>query len=590
MENLAPIILFVYNRPQHTERTLNALAANKEAKESVLYVYCDGAKATCTSEQLEKIKKVRQIVKQENRFKRVTVMEREENMGLASSIIEGVYEILKDHDKIIVLEDDLATSQYFLSFMNEALTVYKSDGKVACISGYIYPVKENLPETFFLKGADCWGWATWKRAWSVFEEDGRKLLSELESKSLTRAFDFEGSYPYTQMLKDQIKGKNSSWAIRWYASAFVNNMYCLYPGRSLVQNIGIDGSGTHSGVSNRWDVDLSKAKIHVKPIPIQEDNNSKSIIIKYFKTIRKNSRLSFKKIINKLFYPRLGSITFQRMYEEVLQKLKNIIPNSVFALYRDIFFPSKKHGWFGNYSTWAEAKAECTGYDAAIILEKVKASTLKVKKGEAVYERDSVVFNKLEYSQALLDAFTSIAKQNNEMLSIVDFGGSLGSSYFQNKTFMTHLNSLQWNVVEQAHFVACGRQFIEDDQLKFYDTIEGALKENRANVLYLSNVIQYLEKPYELIEKCLNFEIEYIIIDRTAFVDSSNERITVQIVPESIYKASYPTWFFNEQKFLIAFKDKYKILNGFLSNIEKPINIDKQTRAYWKGFLLKRVK
>ncbi|MGB4775168.1 MAG: glycosyltransferase family 2 protein, partial [Daejeonella sp.] len=178
-----------------------------------------------------------------------------------------VTEIVNKYERIIVLEDDLVTSPYFLQYMNDGLNVYKDCEEVISIHGYIYPVSVELPETFFIKGADCWGWATWKRGWDLFEPNGEKLLNEIIKRGLTYQFDFNGSYPYTQMLKDQIAGLNNSWAIRWNASAFLKNKLTLYPGKSLVQNIGNDGTGTHSGTSNTFNINLYSSSIIV-------DNNT----------------------------------------------------------------------------------------------------------------------------------------------------------------------------------------------------------------------------------------------------------------------------------------------------------------------------
>ncbi len=296
--SLAPIVLFVYNRPEHTLRTLDALSKNTEAAESILFIYCDGPKSNASNAQLEKIKEVSCIAKSEIRFKEVHVIDRKENMGLASSVIAGVTEIVNKYGKIIVLEDDLVTSPYFLKFMNDALNVYALSDDVVCVSGYTYPVKKKLPETFFIKVAECWGWATWKRGWEIFEIDGAKLLCEIENKNLGSAFDFNNSYKYTQMLKEQIEGKNSSWAIRWYASAFLKNKLCLFPGTSLIQNIGIDGSGTHSGISDKWTVNLSRVKVNVSKITIEENLKAKKLFVNHFDSI--NSWSFLKLVTGKL--------------------------------------------------------------------------------------------------------------------------------------------------------------------------------------------------------------------------------------------------------------------------------------------------
>lgn len=238
---LAPIVLFTYNRLGHTQRTIEALQKNVFASESELFIYSDGAKNDTVSLHVRSVREYLQTI---DGFKKVTIIEREKNWGLANSIIDGVTNIVNQYGKIIVLEDDLVTSPYFLRFMNEALEMYENEERVASIHGYIYPI-EGLPETFFIRGADCWGWATWKRGWSIFESDGKKLLHELENKKLEKEADFNGSYGYTHMLRDQINGKNNSWAIRWYMSAFLKNMLTLYPGQSYVQNIGFDVDGTH---------------------------------------------------------------------------------------------------------------------------------------------------------------------------------------------------------------------------------------------------------------------------------------------------------------------------------------------------------
>jgi putative methyltransferase (TIGR04325 family) len=269
--------------------------------------------------------------------------------------------------------------------------------------------------------------------------------------------------------------------------------------------------------------------------------------------------------------------------------IKKLIPVAVINKIVNILNPQKKnYGWFGNYKTWTEAKEKCTGYDDSAILEKVKNAVLKVKNGEAVYERDSVLFDVIHYSQPLLDVFNHIAKENSGVLHVVDFGGSLGSSYFQNRTLIENAKELKWSVVEQKHFVDCGKEFISHDNLQFFYTIEEALKSQKAQVLFLSSVIPYFEHPYELISKLLNYNFEYIIVDRTAFVESEKERITVQIVPEFIYKASYPSWFFNEQKFVNAFLGKYNKTAEFDSKFDPREQLEDGVWAYRKGFVFKK--
>lgn len=278
----APIALFVYNRPWHTRQTVEALIRNTFAKESALYIFSD---APANDAAMPGVNQVRDYLKTISGFKAITIIERKQNFGLAKSIISGVTEVVNKHDKIVVLEDDLVTSPYFLKFMNDGLCVYEHLDDVASIHGYVYPI-DGLPETFFLRGADCWGWGTWKDRWTLFESDGTKLMAELNLRNLTRRFDFNGTYPFARMLAKQIAGKNDSWAIRWHASAFLKDKFTLYLGRSLVQNIGVDGSGTHCGGMDEFTTVMAAVPVRVEPIPVEESKEAFLAFERYFKSLR----------------------------------------------------------------------------------------------------------------------------------------------------------------------------------------------------------------------------------------------------------------------------------------------------------------
>jgi hypothetical protein len=266
MNVLAPIVVFTYNRPEHTQRTLNALLINPLANESDIIIYSDSAR---TANHNKAVDEVRSYLSELTGFRSIKVIHRDNNFGLAESIIQGVTEVLQRSEKVIVLEDDMVVSPYFLEYMNEALEQFVDDDRVISVHGYVYPVDIELPEAFFLPGADCWGWATWRRGWALFNSDGQYLLDELVRRHLIQEFDYNGAYPFLNMLKDQIKGENNSWAIRWYASAFLTNKLTLYPGRSLVNNIGNDSSGTHCGDSDSMDAKLSETKINLNNIVVE---------------------------------------------------------------------------------------------------------------------------------------------------------------------------------------------------------------------------------------------------------------------------------------------------------------------------------
>lgn len=277
---LAPIALFTYYRRDHTRRTVESLLKNPLASESDLIVYSDAAR---TPEKQQAVDAVRAYLATITGFRSVTIKHRPENSGLAKSIIQGVAEVLQQSDRIIVLEDDMVTSPHFLTYMNEALERYADDERVASIHAYVYPVDQTLPEAFFLTGADCWGWATWRRGWACFNPDGQSLLDELKRRKLIRAFDFSGAYPYSEMLEAQIKGKNDSWAIRWHASAFLAGKLTLYPGRSLLRNIGNDDSGTHCRKSDSLDIELSQTPINLSGITVESSQDGRYAFEVFFR-------------------------------------------------------------------------------------------------------------------------------------------------------------------------------------------------------------------------------------------------------------------------------------------------------------------
>lgn len=268
MTKLSPVVLFVYNRPEHTRLTVEALLRNELASESDLYVFSDAAKQPSDEQSVQV---VRNYIRNIKGFRNIHIVERTANLGLANSIISGVTVIINMRDRVIVLEDDMITSPYFLQFMNDALDIYEEEEKVVSIHGYLYPLKTIQPETFFIKGADCWGWATWKRGWDLIEMDGEKLFKMIVEQKKQYEFNMDGSYNFVNMLKDQIAGRNNSWAIRWYASAFLKDKLTLYPGISLLKNIGFDSSGVHCGASNVYDVEIADRRICVRKIELIEN-------------------------------------------------------------------------------------------------------------------------------------------------------------------------------------------------------------------------------------------------------------------------------------------------------------------------------
>ncbi len=287
MQKLAPIALFVYNRPEHTRRTLSFLKKNLLAEESRLYIFSDGAKNPSDE---DKVEEVRLLISKTEGFKSIKIICRETNLGLANSIISGVSQLVKDYGKVIVFEDDLLSSPQTLSYFNHALDFYQNETKVMHIGAYMYPINTSqLPQTFFYRAATSWGWATWERAWEKFNPDIDDLFSRF-NREKSYQFSVDGSMNYWKQMKEFKSGRNNSWAIRWYASIFLENGLTLNPSKSLVSNIGHDGSGIHSGTTNIYDVTLTQKPVTFFPTSIEENKTAYEALKTYFKN-RKGSLL-----------------------------------------------------------------------------------------------------------------------------------------------------------------------------------------------------------------------------------------------------------------------------------------------------------
>lgn len=285
MQNLAPIALFVYNRPQHTERTVKFLQQNLLAADSRLYIFSDGPK---TSNDEEKVNEVRSFIKTVEGFKSVKIIESKVNKGLANSVIEGVSQLNQSYGQVIVFEDDLVSSPHTLTYFNEALNIYRNEEKVMHIGAYMYHLKEeNLPESFFYRAATSWGWATWQRAWQHFEPNIDTLLKQFNARKI-HEFSIEGTMNFWKQMQDFKRGRNNSWAIRWYASIFLKGGLTLNPSQSLVNNIGHDGTGVHSGINDIYNVIINPKPITVFPKQILENKNA-YVAIKSFLASRKGS-------------------------------------------------------------------------------------------------------------------------------------------------------------------------------------------------------------------------------------------------------------------------------------------------------------
>ena len=295
--DLAPIVLFVYNRPWHTQQTLDALKQNELAPESVLYVFSDGAKSGTDAEQFEKIAEVRRIIHSVNGFKDIIIKESEVNKGLANSIIEGVTEVINKHGKVIVLEDDLVTSKFFLRFMNEALEFYKSYKSVFSISANCPPLPFKLPidypySVFVSLRFYSTGWGSWSDRWEQVSWDNSFINQTEEAHAFKR-----GGEDLTSMLTDQQLGKIDSWAIRFQFAHFKNHSISIMACNPYIFNIGFDGTGIHSGFISQKDMREQAISHSILFETLYEDSRFINAFYIYY---YQKKRPLWKKMVNRL--------------------------------------------------------------------------------------------------------------------------------------------------------------------------------------------------------------------------------------------------------------------------------------------------
>lgn len=282
-KELAPIVLFTYCRPGNTRETIEHLLQNEESAFSELIIYSDAPK---NKKAEEGVYETRQYIHSIKGFKSISIIEHSHNRGLANSIVEGVTYVVNKYGRVIVLEDDLNVSPFFLRYMNEGLTRYENRLDIISIHGYNYPIKDKLPEAFLVKGADCWGWATWKRGWDLFNFDAKSLYNQIVKRKRQGEFDFHYSFSFMSLLKGQVDGKADSWAICWYASAFLNNKYTMYPGQSMVQLNDRDGVGATHGqnsIPSYFIVEMKEGPIQWELVEDRgECVSARKALIRYF--------------------------------------------------------------------------------------------------------------------------------------------------------------------------------------------------------------------------------------------------------------------------------------------------------------------
>ncbi|WP_316820148.1 methyltransferase, TIGR04325 family [Pedobacter gandavensis] len=248
-----------------------------------------------------------------------------------------------------------------------------------------------------------------------------------------------------------------------------------------------------------------------------------------------------------------------------------LVKESIPPIVHSLRWYSFKYGWKGKYPNYDTAKQHCRGYDEGHILNKIKQSTLRVINQEIPYERDGIAYDQVQMNFPLLSVLLYVASKNDNELTLIDFGGSLGTTYYQNIAFLRHLKRLKWCIIEQPAFVEAGKKEFENEHITFYGSIADCMAENKVDLFLICNVLQYLPNPYQLLEEVKQSLIPHVMLDFIAYNDQAGDRMTIQYVPPVFYgiEASYPCNFPDQNQIEDALKVAYKKQYSFISAQEK---------------------
>jgi len=553
-----PVALFAYARPAHLTRVLACL---KENRVPLIYAFADGAKGPA---DVSRVTETRRLLRQID-WADVRLTERTENLGLGRSVLAGVDEVAAKHDSFIVWEDDLICVPGTYEWVCAALRHYADAPRVMSVSAWTHP-RVTPPDVgdqpYFDARAECWVWGAWARSWAGVS--GETAVEKM--RLAARRGVAPGAYGADLPQQAAYEQKRNVWAVRWLYHHFLLGGLCLRPPWSMVEHIGFDAMATNAAGSVEW------ANPPLRPVPPQPSNWPVVAENPLCRGLWRAANPSVK----------LSTRVAHKLARSTRGLLKAVTPEPVRSRLRVLF----GWKWFrGDYRTWAAARAASGGYDDKAILQKVLAATLEVQAGRAAFERDGVLFPSADADRPLLEQLQEIVRASPGRLRVLDFGGSLGSTYWRLRPFLPSGDQLRWDIVEQPAFVEAGREHLTDTPLKFYHDLAGAQSQGAHDVLLCSCVLQYLEEPFRMLEEWSRLDIPYLLLNNLPLHAKGPDRLTVQHVPPTIYVATYPVWFFNRDRFLQRVRVHYEIIREFEAEAELPV---RRGLMRTTGLLLKR--
>lgn len=507
------VAVFAYRRSLHLARVLRSLQVQWREIPLPIHLFLDGSRGECDSAAVDAC---RNVAAQFTDSLDLNVRASTANIGLFGSITKGISELLDLYSEVIVIEDDILTSPYFLRYMLDGLTRYADQPRVASIHGYTPPIPARLPETFFLRGADCWGWATWRDRWSLFRSDAAVMAAEIRDRGLANKFNLGGGVPNLQLLDARAAGRSGSWAICWHASCFLADRFSLHPGRSLVRNIGIDSSGEHCSPTPELVAHLTDRPIPIQRIPVQETQWITTLYAKQLARLPLHLRLP-------------------RRFQPIRKKMRVYLGRS----FRRVW-PSRLP-MLGEFESYKAALNRSSGYDTTEICTKVERAVRSVLEGRAGYERDGTAMEERPPSIIIFDLLRDHLQESD---TVVDVGGGLGGLYVNAPELFPR--KFRYLVLEQQAMAATGRRLAAAYRLPIEFLVADKDVLPDVDILILSGVLQYLPNPWDtladLIRSC---KPRIVLIDRTA-VRRGTSRWSLQTNPGYYSRAvTYPIQILN---------------------------------------------
>ena len=540
--NLSPIAFFAYNRPYHTIQSLEFLKKNKLSKKSDLIIFVDGPKNETGDK--DKVDAVKKIINELEGFKSKKIFFRKKNLGLSKNFISGITHVLNHHKKIIVLEDDNIVSEHFLDYMNQGLNIYKNEKSICAVNGYSYPVKKNnLNDFFFVKGADTWGWGTWKRAWDKVEWNPKVLYQRIDQKNIIK--------PKIKLLIDKIKKRNDSYTIMFDISMQLQNKYSIVPKIPYSSNFGFDGSGRHT--KTRIDNFDSKLKINKPKI-----NKEKIFFSKLYE-----NRI-------KIFYDK-PLITKSNLRVFFIRYLKKILSTSIQLKLKELFFYNDQIYFKKNHKN-----VFIKYYDDSNFIKKNLHLLNLVKKNFLLTLVDGKVKNINQANFFILNNIKSLFNKHKGKLNIIEFGGGVGQRYYEFIKLIGNIKKINWTIIEQNKY--CVHSKKKNKKIRFLNKFNKIQKYNN-NILIFSTSLQYLESPYEELKKILkNKSIKYLLIENLPLSNDEDKSILQR---HYLDKKNYYTFqIFNSKKIMHLLNKKFKLQKKVLKRSEKRKNLNVNFNFY----------